>query len=522
MKKLLCLAISAVMILTVFSGCGKTEITSALHDPSIPVSDAGGLELPLSDGTEEITWSVTTTSDSEDPDSTWFAKKLRGMTGVNVKLMAYPSASAMEKLKVLAASKQLPDIVGQGFDTEIADDLAVQGAFAAVEDYIDVLPNFKKNFVDEGGQDWIFKSYSAPDGKLYGYYGWDYNRDINTNATMYRKDIFDKHGLKMWNNPDEFYETAKKLKELYPESTPYTIKSGDGIFKALSVSWGMEAYQPYYNESKKEWFYTDTQPEYKEMLDFIKKCYDEGLIDPEFLTNTQATWTSKMTQADKAFITTDWIGRMEMFKEQTLSTVPEYDLRFANPIGPVQVMREPNQLCWARYVANNDKAETSFKLLDFVASPAGKELVTMGIEGETYKIGENGMAEYLEFDETPSSSDLAAKYGMFLEGVYLSFDRRSAYFNFSEREQEAQDFAKDPAHLSPTDPILQFTAEEKEIINKYTAELDTAGREFATKYILGTSTGDAAWKEWLEKAEKLGAGEIVKVYNDAQKRYDAM
>ena len=325
----------------------------------------------------------------------------------------------------------------------------------------------------------------------------------------------------MWNNPEEFYNTLKKLKELYPNSTPYTTKSGDGIFKALSVSWGMEAYQPYYNEEKGEWFYTDVQPEYKEMLDFIKKCYDEGLIDPEFLTNTQATWTSKMTQADKAFVTTDWIGRMDMFKEQTAATVPEYDLRFANPIGPQQVMRQANQLCWARYVSNNEKAETAFKLLDFVASPAGKELITMGIEGETYKLDENGMAEYLEFETKPSSSDLGTKYGMFLEGMYLSFDRRSTYFNFTEREQEAQDFAKDPAHITPMDPILQFTVEEKDIINKYAADLETAGKEFATKYILGTDTGEAAWKAWLERADKLGAAETIKVYNAAQKRYDS-
>ncbi len=520
MKKLLCGLLSIVLLVSIFTGCSKNETISEVYDSSIPVKDAGGLKLPLTDSSEKITWSVTTTSDSVDPNATYVAEKLRGMTGVNVNFVAYPSASAMEKLKVLAASKQLPDIVGQGFDTELADELAIQGAFAAVEDYIDELPNFKRTFVDDEERNWLFKSYSAPDGKLYGYYGWDWVRDINTNATMYRKDIFDKHGLKMWNNPEEFYETMKKLKELYPDSSPYTSKNGDGTFKALSVSWGMEAYQPYYNEDKGEWFYTDTQPEYKEMLDFIKKCYDEGLIDPEFLTNTQAAWTTKMTQADKSFVTTDWIGRMEMFKEQTKETVPDYDLRFANPIGPVQVMREANQLCWARYVSKNDKAETAFKLLDFVASPSGRELITMGIEGETYKIGEDGMAEYIEFDKKPTTSELQEKYGMFMEGIYLGFDRRSAYFNFSEREQEAQDFAKDSAHVSPIDPILQFTAEEKETINKYTTQLETAGKEFATKYILGTATGETAWKEWINKAEQLGANKIADIYNAAQKRYD--
>ena len=59
--------------------------------PSIPVKDAGGLKLPLTTSSEEITWSVTTTTDTDDPNETYVAEKLRGMTGVNVKFVAYPS-----------------------------------------------------------------------------------------------------------------------------------------------------------------------------------------------------------------------------------------------------------------------------------------------------------------------------------------------------------------------------------------------------------------------------------------------
>jgi len=521
MKKILSVLLSVICIVSLFAGCtNNTNENLSLYNPDIKVGDTGGLKLPLVDKDTEITWSVT--SSTPDLNNSYFAKKLREITGVNVKFDVYPSATAMEKINVLIAANQLPDIIGQGLKQDLADDLCMQGAFAAVEDYIDKLPNFKRTFVDDKDKNWIFKSYAAPDGKLYGYYGWDWTRDVNTGATMYRKDIFDKHGLKMWNSTEEFYQTLKKLKELYPNSTPYTVKAADGIFLSWSKSWGMLAQDPYYDEQKGQWFYTDTEPKYKEMLDFMQKCYNEGLIDPEFITNTQAAWTAKMTQAEKAFITTDWIGRMEMFKEQTKDTVPDYDLRFANPIGPNQTMPAPNQLCWARYVSKNDKAETAFKLLDFCLSPAGKELVTMGVEGETFTIGEDGMADFIEFpDKTPSTTELQEKYGMFIEGVYLSFDRRGSNFQYTEREQEAQDFAKDPSHLAPLDPVLVFTVEEKEIINSCKNNLLKAGREFATKYVLNNG-GDKEWNEWLKKAEQLGSKKITEVYNNAQKRYDSM
>ncbi|GEM_PF-187055 len=519
MKKFAAL-IAGVTALTLLAGCGGETNPSFNKETAAKIGDTGGLKLPLSDKNETIEWSVV--SDHEDFNNSYVATKLREITGVDVQFRIVPAATAEEKLNVWIASKDLPDIIGNGFEITKANELARQGAFAAVEDYIDKLPNFKATFVDNKDNDWIFKSYAAGDGKLYGFYGYDWNRDVNTGATMYRKDIFDKHGLTMWNSPDEFYTVLKKLKELYPSSTPYTSKAKDDLFQTLGYSWGIVPFKPYYDETAKVWKYSDTDPAYKDMLDYMKKLYDEKLIDPEFLTNTQAAWTAKMTQPDKAFVTTDWIGRMDMFKEQA-TMVPDYDLRFGNPIGPKQTMKTLDQICWARYVANNDKAETAFKLLDFCLSPAGAELITMGIEGETYVLDENGMAKYIEFPEGEKvdMSKLLQKYGMFTEGMYLKFDRRSIYFQFTEREQEAQDFAKDPSHMEPMDPILPFTAEEQKAVNDYMTKLDTAGREFASKYIVANETGESAWNAWIQKAESLGASEMVKIYNEAQKRYDA-
>lgn len=523
MKKAIAAALAAMMAASCLAGCGGGGSNTIYNQETAEkLGDTGGLKLPLTDKNETVEWSITSTN--EKFNESYVATKLREATGVDVQFRIVPAASAKEKVSVWLASKDLPDILGQGLDDNVKDEIAIQGAIAAVEDYIDQLPNFKAIFVDNKDNNWIFKSYAAPDGKLYGFYGYDWARDVNTGATMYRKDIFDKHNIPMWNGPDSFYSAMRKLKELYPQSSPLTLKSKDGIFKTLAYSWGMTAHEPYYDEASKVWKYTDTDPQYKNMLDFMKKLYDEKLLDPEFLTMTQAAWTSKMTQTDKAFATVDWIGRMEMFKKQAINT-PDYDLRFANPIGPKQVMKEADQVCWARYVAKNDKAETAFKLLDFVLSPAGAELITMGINGETYTLDEQGKAKYLEFtyteDDTPDMSSLESKYGMFAEGMYLKFDRRSSYFQFSEREQEAQDFAKDPKHMDPLDPVLAFTKEEKEVINDCKTKLETAGKEFASKYVLGTGTGDAAWNAWVEKANGIGAEKIIQIYNEAQKRYDA-
>ncbi len=515
MKKILCLILSVFMLASVLSGCGNKATENALYNPDVKIGDTGGLKMPLSETGEEITWMVTSTVDGLN--DSWVTKKIREVTGVNLQLMTVNSSNFKEKYSTLVAAKDLPDISGAA-DYIIAQDLCVQGAFAAVEDYLDVVPNFKKTFVDNPENSWIFESYKAADGKLYGFYGYDWSRDINTGVAMYRKDVFDKHGIEMWNSPETFYQTLKKLKELYPDSTPLALKTGDKSFETIAKHWGLTAHNPSYIEETGKWVYTDITPEYKEILDFVKKLYNEGLLDPEFLTATQAAWTSKMTQADKAFVTIDWIGRMSMFKEQTKDTVPEYDLRFSNPIGPDQKYEVTNQVCWARYVSNNDKAETAFKLLDFILSPAGKELITMGIEGETYTLNSEGKAEYIEFPgKIPTINELEEKYGMFVEQMYLSFDRRSSYFQFTKEEQEAQDYMLDENHVRAFDPILTFTAEDQERCNEINSELNKAAKEFSVKYVLGNES----WDDWLKKAEKLGASELIKIHNDTQAKFDA-
>lgn len=93
-----------------FAGCKKDEVSSiSLYDPSVPVKDAGGLELPLCTDDTKVTWSVN--SNQPDLDESYVMQKLRAMTGVDVHLLVYPISTAGEKIKFLAASKKLHDII---------------------------------------------------------------------------------------------------------------------------------------------------------------------------------------------------------------------------------------------------------------------------------------------------------------------------------------------------------------------------------------------------------------------------
>lgn len=341
---------------------------------------------------------------------------------------------------------------------------------------------------------------------------------------LYRKDVFDKLGIKEWTNNEEFYQALKKLKAAYPDSYPYASKTKEVIFKDWTYGWGVGgvSYPAYFDEKAKTWKLAYTQPEFKEMLDFMKKLYNEGLMDPEFITDTDASWTAKMTTNNKSFVTFDWIGRLDSFANQVKSQNPDYNLRYGNPVGPTGNIRTlPKIDQFGIVVSNNDKKEAALKLLDYLTSPSGSSLVTMGIEGETYKM-ENGKPVYPELKDLPlvDIKVLEKKYGMWLEVMYLRPNKSSVYYNFTEKEKEAQDKIVKNNKFEVADPVLKFTDEETKILAEFRVQLEKASNEFNTKYVIKKEFGESQWKEWQQNAEKLGASKYIDAYNAAQKRFN--
>ena len=531
--KITSLLLCLVMVCSLLAGCGgnkleyvEIETASAEElDPAI-IGDYSTLELPIDTKGTTINYlcntDVTTNNDSV------VIKELRRRTGINVQILAVPPSAYKEKAKVLVASQDdMPEILyPSGFTGDEINDLGRQGAFANIMDYVDKLPNFKKIYIDEAEERGLaaaLKNLKDTKGNLFIFPTYDINRDVN-HGMLYRKDNFDKHGIDMWHDKDSFLDVLRQLKKIYPNSVPYASKNGLNIFANFGPNWGLTGFGNFYDEETGKWGLSCIDPRFKEELDFIKTMYQEGLCDPEFLTATQSAWTNKMTQRNKSFVTWDWIGRLDMFKEQTAQTVPEYDLRYAPPIGGKVVTLARTSS--GPSIKKGPVSEIALKLCDYLLSDSGAQLISMGIEGVTYNLDENGKAEYVGFEgkKGVGINELESKYGLFISGVYRRFDRRSTYYNFSEREQEAQDMMNNMpgGGYLPEDPVLPFDTEAKDAKNQYESGIFKAAEEFAVKYILNDSYGEKEWNEWLEKAESLGVSKMIAHYNRLQEIYDKL
>ena len=215
---------------------------------------------------------------------------------------------------------------------------------------------------------------------------------------------------------------------------------------------------------------------------------------------------------------------MELFPNQVKETMPEYDLRYALPIGPTgNVKSLPEVSDFSLAVANNKNKEVALKLLDYLTSPSGADLMTLGVEGVNFEWGEDGYPVYPELKDLPivDISILEDRYGMWQEGAYLRPNRKSVYFKYSEREQEAQDMIMSEDRREARDPILNFTDEEVSALSELQTSLQKAAEEFNSKYVLDKSYGDKQWEEWKAQASKAGVDKMLEIFNAAQQRYDA-
>ena len=524
-KKWLSLLLAVVMVASVFAGCGNNgdkaanaDIASKEELDPAKIGDYSTLKLPIDDKYTKVT--MICNSSVEGQNDSVVIKELRRRTGINLQLDVIPNAAFTEKVKVLLASKDEMQDIFAGLSHEEINEYGMQGAFVPIDDYLDELPNVKAAYFDSSDEDILNARifFIAGNGKTYQFPTINASTVV-THGFMYRKDIFDKHGIKMWTNKEEFLDALRQLKKLYPDSTPYASKQKESIFESLIPQWGIipiDGKPMWYDYSAESWKIAYTQPQFKEMLDFMKLMLKEGLLDPEFLTCTQPAWTTKMTQKDKAFVTFDWMARADQFKEQTATTIPEYDLRWANYISGTT---KPNfTFGGGPAIKNGPNAELALKLQDYLISPSGAQLLTLGIEGVTYNLDENGMAKYIGFENgSVEMTELEEKYGLYISPVYRNIDKRSRTFNLPEKQQEPID--KMEGKLMRNNPSVGFFSdEESALVSKNQIPLKTAAFEFATKYVLNANSGDKEWNEWLKKAETLGASKLCEAYNSAQKR----
>ncbi len=144
-----------------------------------------------------------------------------------------------------------------------------------------------------------------------------------------------------------------------------------------------------------KWIYKHVTDEMKNLLAFYAQLYADGMIDPEYLTNT---WDV----AEEKF----YSGKAAMLIGKTGATINVYDnsMQATNGADAALTVLPPakselGQYCAAVDVSEEERGrvisadsevkEAAFAIFDFMASPEGRVLDLYGVEGFHYNIVDN-------------------------------------------------------------------------------------------------------------------------------------
>lgn len=504
-KRVVALAVATALLLSL-AACvpGSDDVTSADEIESLTAIIGSHVSWPYNEN-----WPV------------W--NYLKEVTGIDLEITAIPGEDFATKIPLMMASPEsFPDMM-HTWMKENVDDYALTGAYMAFDDYLDKMPNYSK-FLDElsdNEYEELTAQHTSGDGKMYS--------SITTGKTgssgytwMYRKDIFDKHGLQVPTTAEELYQVAKKLKELYPESYPLCFRDGLGKFIIWGPAWQNDfTFRTYYDYKTGEWKYGTREPVAREMVEYFLKLKEEGLVPPDYITMPTKSWEEFMT-TDRGFITMDYLVRIDFFNSASRVENPEYTLEFmAPPIpniesGSARVTKSNIDLSGycVFNTGNEARIERSFEFIDSLYSEKAYDLLSWGKEGETYELDENGARKFiLTGDETPQ-----LKFGLLSYGTCLKVDPSADEESYTDEQVAAfraiEKYLEE--HVNP-DAWITFTEEEADELATYRDDIEAYAQEGLSKFMLGQRPM-SEWDSFIEGFKDMGVDEMLKIYESAFNR----
>lgn len=446
-------------------------------------------------------------------------------TGIRVELQSVPENDYNTKVSAKINANDMPDMIRRITKSNFKE-LQHLGNFACISDYIDDMPNLQA-WMDKYPEE--FASLCI-DGKLYGTPYLIKMRDMYMGfQPMIRGDVLDELGLEMPTTWDEMFDVLMAMKEAYPDSYPYGSRKGaTQILGKIAYDFGT-GYGLYFEPNINEYAYGFTSETFVDVLDFLAKCYANGLLDPDYATADGNKWNDNSSNGTYLYA----------FDNPTFAYNWDAAIKQTNPDAywtPVPVLTAPNGAFRRMGVASQDfealcvvsakseHIEECIKVIDWMYSEDGINTTNFGKLGVSYEINADGRPQYnaAVLEASKEFGDpwrgVQGTYGLGQHGITLVLDDTSGWAFMSETVQGWQAYwsgCLDQYTEPKTTPNLTY--EEQQRFNELNTNLNTYFTSIVDSYITGKIPVDEYTKEF-EKFLELGSEELVEIYNNALNR----
>lgn len=432
---------------------------------------------------------------------------------IDLEYMAVSRSDDAAKLQVLLAAGNEPDIFFCYEQTNFVT-WASEGYLADLTEYLDTEAGQK--LIDAVGQENV--EVGTINGKTYAIAGPRAYTGLACN--FLRKDLFDQVGVELDTmdghyviTPTQLYDALIKIKEAGLVEYPF------GMFGVLGYQVAVEG--AFYSKSPADTvenlseilegnsFITEGR---KEAIRFWNKCYNDGLINPDFILYNEDNLREMIGAGETAF----WSTRQDGYTGVGECVDALYHSNPDAEIVAVELIQENGEHAnYKKYGANDayimissacEDVEAAIELLSWFATSEKAHLYTShGIEGEHYALDENGHFVAINAEYT-------AKDRIGVKDLNMMFRNDKCLFGIDEAEIAEIKYATTKDALA-----------KQSVIQTYTDALKIAQGEgrYAETPINTLLTAQDEWRSALaENMNKLYFNSIIAPSNQFDAVYD--
>ena len=276
------------------AGCGNSSQSAGQSsDGENPASSVARVSDEKNGSGEIITLTFFDKNTGDTFDNP-VAQAITEKTGIKIEVQQ-PTGNPEEKLNLMLASGDLPDIVLMDRRSDIVNKYIAAGALVPLNDLIDQYgPDIREMYGD------ILNKSRYEDGKNYylnNWYGLDPDPD---RAICIRMDVLkelgygDKAEKGEFFTQEEFRDILTRFRDTYSDGDGQSAiplsSNADYMPAVISTFKAMYGMKNYYEKDGKLYFDV-RDPAYLEMVKYMNGLYRDGLLDKEWAVNKEQIFT---------------------------------------------------------------------------------------------------------------------------------------------------------------------------------------------------------------------------------------
>jgi putative aldouronate transport system substrate-binding protein len=463
-------------------------------------------------------------------------EELAANQNVSFDIVSAPLSEWDQRKGLLIGAGDSPDIVSVTYPGQEVSFVA-GGAILPASDFVQYMPNFMDK-VESWGMEADLDQLRQEDGKFYLFPGFREEPRPEYSFAV-RADIWEELGLSLEPETfDELREQLRAVKEAYPDAYPMTDRWSangplEGTLGFVAPNFGTVAgwnYAQGLTWNGDEFEYTGATDEYRDLVEFYASLVDEGLLDPEAVTQDDDQAIQKFASGQAMSIGTNdqEIVRYRATVDELGTDAELVQIRV--PAGPGGDNFQSGQRLISGFMLSSEAAESEnfLALLQFVDwlfySDEGLEFAKWGVEGVTYETDAEGTRvlnpSITALGLNPGAPEnLQADYG-FSNGVFSLVHGSSVELDRSMLRPEVIEFVesmstKEILELPPPAPLSEI---EREQVSLYQSSLKDHVWQNTAQFILGQRSIED-WDAYVSELEGMNMTAYLEVVNGAQQRY---